>query len=192
MRHRLARFYHCSNLGDAQSRHIGKCGRCAVLSSDARSLDAVPGGGPNGVSYRHFTGFGVPPSWRFSTGANVRRHPDAVATFQHFAIIRDRLSSVSCDTHSGEEMTQLLVTKSHQEIIFQAAHHSPMAGHLGCNKTCEWIMARFYWPGIYADIQRWCASRMSAKQSTGHPKSPVAATSINFDSFRKNCNGSRH
>ena len=43
-------------------------------------------------------------------------------------------------------------------MIFQAAHYNPMAGHLGYDKTLNRIMARFYWPGIRAEVRRWCAS----------------------------------
>ena len=43
-------------------------------------------------------------------------------------------------------------------MVFQAAHYNPMAGHLGYDKTSNQIMARFYWPGIRAEVRRWCAS----------------------------------
>ena len=39
----------------------------------------------------------------------------------------------------------------------QAAHHSLMAGHLGCDKIHNRLMARFYWPDIHTDLHRWCA-----------------------------------
>ena len=54
--------------------------------------------------------------------------------------------------------TQLWVPKSRREMVFQAAHYNPMAGHLGCEKTQNRIMDRFYWPGIWADVHRWCAA----------------------------------
>jgi len=100
--------------------------------------------------------------------------PDAIVTFPHFVMIRDRLYRLSRDTQSGEEVSQLLVPKSHRETIFQAADHS--SGHLGCYKTCEWIMAQFYWLDIYAGVRP--VTNVSY-QSTGHPKRPIAANSIN-------------
>ena len=42
-------------------------------------------------------------------------------------------------------------------MVFQAAHYNPMAGHLGYDKTLNQIMARFYWPGIRAEVRQWCA-----------------------------------
>ena len=70
----------------------------------------------------------------------------------HFSLRRDRLYRVSRDT------TQLVVPKSRREIVFQTAHYNPMAVHMGCEKTLNRVMARFYWPGIWADVRRWCAS----------------------------------
>ncbi len=85
-------------------------------------------------------------------------HPNAVQTFSHISLVRDRLYRVSCDTQTGEEITQLLVPKSSWETIFQAAHYNPRAGHMEYNKTLDWIIAQFYWPGIQGDVCRWCAS----------------------------------
>ena len=84
--------------------------------------------------------------------------PDAALTYPHFSLRRDRLYRVSRDTQTEEITTQLVVPKSRREIVFQAAHYNPMAGHMGCEKTLNRVMARFYWPGIWADVHRWCAS----------------------------------
>ncbi len=54
--------------------------------------------------------------------------------------------------------TQLLVPKSRREMIFQAAHSTPMADHLGEAKTSERLMARFFWSGIHENVCRWCAA----------------------------------
>ena len=85
-------------------------------------------------------------------------HPNTVLTHPYFVVIRDRLCRPNRDVRTGEEFTQLLVPKSRRETIFQAAHHNPMAGHLGYDKTLIWIMARFYWQGIRTDVSQWCAS----------------------------------
>ena len=37
------------------------------------------------------------------------------------------------------------------------AHDVPLAGHLGRDKTTQRILQRFYWPGIYADVESHCA-----------------------------------
>ena len=74
--------------------------------------------------------------------------PDAALMYPHFSLRRD-----SRDTQTEEITTQLVVPKSRREIVFQAAHYNPMAGHMGCEKTLNRVMARFYWPGIWAECQ---------------------------------------
>ncbi len=37
-------------------------------------------------------------------------------------------------------------------MLFQAAHCTPMAGHLGEAKTRERLMARFFWPGLHENV----------------------------------------
>ncbi len=43
-------------------------------------------------------------------------------------------------------------------MLFQAAHCTPMAGHLGEAKTRERLMARFFWPGLHENVRRWCTA----------------------------------
>ena len=84
--------------------------------------------------------------------------PDPVQIYPHIALNRDRLYGVSHNTQTGKEMTQLLVPKSRRETVVQVAHYNPMAGHMGVDKTLDQIMVWFYWPGIWADVLRWCGS----------------------------------
>lgn len=42
---------------------------------------------------------------------------------------------MSHDTCTGEEKTQLLVLKSHQELIFQVAYYNLIDGHMEYDKT---------------------------------------------------------
>ena len=65
---------------------------------------------------------------------------------------------MSRDTQKGRETTQLLVPKSHLEMVFQASHFNPMADQQGYEKTLSRIMTRFYWPGIQGEVRRWCES----------------------------------
>ncbi len=62
------------------------------------------------------------------------------------------------DAQSKQDTTQLLVPKSRREMLFQAAHCNPMAGHLGQAATLNRLMARFFWPGIHENVHRWCAA----------------------------------
>lgn len=65
-------------------------------------------------------------------------HPEAARTYTHFQLRNDRLYRVSLDTRTNEICTQLLVPLGN---IFQPAYSNPMAGHLGCKKTLQRIMA---------------------------------------------------
>ncbi len=66
---------------------------------------------------------------------------DVPLTYPYFSLIKERLYRVTQDTQSKEITTQLLVPKSRREMLFQAAHCTPMAGHLGEAKTRERLMA---------------------------------------------------
>ncbi len=74
---------------------------------------------------------------------------DQPLSYPYFSLIKDRLYRVTQDTQTKGNTTQLLVPKSRWEMLFQAAHCSPMAGHLREAKTSERLMARFFWPGIH-------------------------------------------
>ncbi len=113
-------------------------------------------------------------------------------SFPYFALIKERLyrGNPRCPV-KRRVTTQLLVPRSRREMIFQAAHCTPMAGHLGEAKTRERIMARFLWPGIHENVRRWCAavSRMSAGESAGHSQAPLAPITPDGGPLRKNWHG---
>ena len=159
-----------------RTRQIGTCKSCAVFCADVRVSDAGQGSGEEaGGSQPEVQAPTFPPVDDFpleqSRDATLRSafdqviavdgtrvQPDAVLTYPHFVVVRDRLYRVGRDTQSEEVVTQLLVPRSRREMVFQAAHYNPMAGHLGYEKTLNRIMARFYWPGIRAEVRRWCTS----------------------------------
>lgn len=51
-------------------------------------------------------------------------------TYLHFALIRDRLHLMRCDTRS-EEVHLLLVLNSCSEMLFRVAHYNPIVGLKG-------------------------------------------------------------
>ena len=57
-----------------------------------------------------------------------------------------------------EEDSCVVVPIIHREAIMQIAHDSIMGGHLGYKKTLDKIRAQFTWPGITADVERYCKS----------------------------------
>ena len=70
-------------------------------------------------------------------------HPNTALTPPYSVVIREKLYRAGRDAQTGEEITQLLVPLSRWETIFQEAHPNPIAGHLGYDKTLNWITAQF-------------------------------------------------
>ncbi len=79
------------------------------------------------------------------------------------------------DAQTKQDTTQLLVPKSRREMLFQAAHCNPMAGHLGQAATLNRLMARFFWPGIHENVRRWCAACRECQlvNPSASPKAPL-------------------
>lgn len=51
-------------------------------------------------------------------------------------------ADLSRHTHMEEKHTQMLVPKSHWEMIFHVAHYNPMTVHMEYDKTLDQIMAQ--------------------------------------------------
>ncbi|KAG1928644.1 interferon-induced very large GTPase 1-like [Pimephales promelas] len=102
-------------------------------------------------------------------------HPDQPLSYPYFCVIKDRLYRVTQDAQTKEDTTQLLVPRSRREMLFQAAHCNPMAGHLGQRATLNRLMARFFWPGIHENVRRWCASCRECQlvNPPANPKAPL-------------------
>ncbi|KAK0068364.1 hypothetical protein Bpfe_002299 [Biomphalaria pfeifferi] len=72
----------------------------------------------------------------------------------------------------GLRTTQLVVPKDHREEVMRVGHEILFGGHLGSKKTIDRVSAEFYWPGLSADVKRYCAScdmcqRTSPRGRTG-------------------------
>ena len=110
-----------------RTRQIGTCRSCAVFCADARASDADQESGEEaGGSQPEVRAPSFPPVDDFpleqSRDATLRSafdqviaidgsrvQPDAVLTYPHFVVVRDRLYRVGRDTESEEIFTQLLV-----------------------------------------------------------------------------------
>ena len=57
-----------------------------------------------------------------------------------------------------EEDSCVVVPTKHREAIMQIVHDSIMGSHLGYKRTLDKIRAQFNWPGITADVERYCKS----------------------------------
>ena len=53
---------------------------------------------------------------------------------------------------------QIVVPTCYRGDILSLAHESPLAGHLGINKTYQKVLSHFYWPGLHKDVVKFCKS----------------------------------
>ena len=58
----------------------------------------------------------------------------------------------------GNSFRQVVVPLEYRRHVLQIAHESILGGHQGTKKTCDKVLTNFYWPGIGADIRRYCLS----------------------------------
>lgn len=76
----------------------------------------------------------------------------------------------------GSIRVQLVVPKPIRFEIMQNLHNNRISGHLGREKTLNKVRARFYWPGMTTDINRWCQTCgpcARTKAGPGKGKSPM-------------------
>eukprot|EP00745_Piridium_sociabile_P016607 TRINITY_DN2466_c0_g1_i7.p1 TRINITY_DN2466_c0_g1~~TRINITY_DN2466_c0_g1_i7.p1 ORF type:complete len:1403 (+),score=222.61 TRINITY_DN2466_c0_g1_i7:99-4307(+) len=61
-------------------------------------------------------------------------------------------------TKDGSQASQVVVPKGLRVPIMTLAHDAPMSGHLAAQRTLNRIFQHFYWPGMCADVKRFCGS----------------------------------
>lgn len=59
---------------------------------------------------------------------------------------------------NNKKISQLIVPKPLRNKVMSLAHDSLMTGHLGSSRTAYKVMSEFYWPGVQADVRRYCRS----------------------------------
>ena len=73
--------------------------------------------------------------------------------------------------------SQLVVPAALRHEILLSVHDSPLGrGHLGVHKTYEKVRERYYWRGLFADVQHWCISCVHCamkKSPKNRPKTPL-------------------
>nr|KAG5688410.1 hypothetical protein BaRGS_001192 [Batillaria attramentaria]KAG5698105.1 hypothetical protein BaRGS_031795 [Batillaria attramentaria] len=93
-------------------------------------------------------------------------------------------------TYKGTTGTyrQLVVPKELRSEVLRLAHDPPMAGHMGAKRTRERAWTSFYWPGMAADVRRYCSScdvcqRMSPRGQVA--KVPLERMPLIDEPFRR-------
>lgn len=85
----------------------------------------------------------------------------------------------------GGAVEQLVVPQSLRDKVLTLGHAIPWAGHLGKIKTLERIANKFYWPGLYTEVQKFCAScpvcqLASNKKTRQYPLQPMPIIDVPF------------
>ena len=82
---------------------------------------------------------------------------------------------------------QLAIPRCLIDEILYACHDDATAGHLSLNKMYIKIQVRFYWKGMYSDVEFWCkscvdcATKKTPKHRPKAPLNPLPAVSGPFD-----------
>ncbi|XP_016307287.1 melanocyte protein PMEL-like [Sinocyclocheilus anshuiensis] len=84
------------------------------------------------------------------------------------------------------EKLLLVVPKTKTETVMELAHAFPMAGHLGGENTVLRIRDRFHWPGLDAEVKRFCRScpmcqRTSPRRPPPSPLIPLPVIDVPFE-----------
>ena len=58
----------------------------------------------------------------------------------------------------GEKLKQVVVPQEYRKQVMKVAHETILGGHQAAKRTHDRISTNFYWPGMGADIRRYCQS----------------------------------
>jgi len=59
------------------------------------------------------------------------------------------------DSGGGQSWQQLVVPHTLREEIMRELRSGALEGHLGVDKTVSKIKERFYWPGMFQEVDQW-------------------------------------
>ena len=72
---------------------------------------------------------------------------------------------------------QIVVPNVYRPEILSMTHETPLAGHMGVNKTQQRTLRHFYWPNVRKDVADFCRSchscQVVGKPNQTIPKAPL-------------------
>ena len=106
--------------------------------------------------------------------------------FRRDGLLYRRYSPPGADS-DAHDIEQLVLPTELRPTVLKLAHDVPMAGHLGKKKTTDRILNRFYWPGLFRDVEEHCRScGQCQKLSTRKvKKAPLVPLPIMDEPFRR-------
>eukprot|EP00731_Ephydatia_muelleri_P007554 Em0003g1802a len=90
-------------------------------------------------------------------------------------------------THSEEEVRQLVLPTQCRKAVLQLAHEIPLSGHLDKKKTLQRVIQRFYWPSVCRDVANWCRSCAACQKTAQkrHRPAPLVPLPIIEEPFAR-------
>ena len=79
------------------------------------------------------------------------------------------------DRITKRSIRQLLATEEVKSDILQQVHIARVAGHLGFDRSYSNVRHRFFWPGMKADVFRWCQRCESCEKTKSGPRKARSA-----------------
>ena len=106
--------------------------------------------------------------------------------FRRDGLLYRRYSPPGADS-DAHDIEQLVLPTELRPTVLKLAHDVPMAGHLGKKKTTDRILNRFYWSGLFRDVEKHCRScGQCQKLSTRKvKKAPLVPLPIMDEPFRR-------
>ena len=79
--------------------------------------------------------------------------------------------------HEWEIKHQIVVPSEFRPHVLELAHETPMAGHLGVNKSTSRLLEHFWWPGVRKSVVEHCrcchVCQVVGKPNQNPPKAPL-------------------
>lgn len=97
-------------------------------------------------------------------------------------IRKGRNKFTSCDIDLG--LTQIVVPLCLRKKLLYMAHYIPASGHLGVQKTLDWLQRKFWWSGMSRNVKDYCRT-CNTCQRLGKGKSKLKAPLINLPVISK-------
>lgn len=107
---------------------------------------------------------GLPPS------------PVNAAVLQPFASNFTRVNGLLAihDAIGVYDGRRVVLPRLARQAVLHAAHCHPLAGHRGATKTTAAIRARYWWPGMYSDINQFVAACPQCQKSKDPPNNSAS------------------
>lgn len=91
---------------------------------------------------------------------------------------------------------QIVVPLKFQQHVLSLDHDHPWSGHIGINKTYNWVLHHFFWPGLKTDDLKYCKSchicQVGGKSNQVVPPAPlcrITTVSEPFECILVDCVG---